>query len=206
MRRQKRLIHFCSGGTFLGLIACTSTSDGLDSNADGAVCGSDRASIEIGTGSLDYEELSEGDPVMMVHGPQGGWHMLGAIRATNTTSIIRIAFEIRDLNSDVYISDTDYHVMLKMDENEGCSGIYPAMFGLDVSELVDGELDEPAELLSYAEVEMTMSIEDHSEPSPKTASARLIVTAIPDPQDVDGGHPDTGGLGDTGHAEESENR
>ena len=133
--------------------------------------------------------------------------MLGAIRATNTTSIIRIAFEIRDLNTGVFISDTDYHVMLKMDENEECTGIYPAMFGfLDVSELVDGDLDEPAELLSYAEVEMTMSIEDHTEPNPKTASASLVVTAIPDPQDVNGKDPDTGGMGDTGDSGDSGSR
>ena len=204
MPRRQRLNHFYTGCSFLIVAGCTSTANDSDSNSGGGVCGSDQASIEIGTGSLDYEEFSEGDPVMMVHGPQGGWHMLGAIRATNTTSIIRIAFEIRDLNSNVFISDTDYHVMLKMDEDEECTGIYPAMFGfLDVTDLVEGELDEPAELLSYSEVEMTMSIEDHSEPNPKTASASLIVTAIPDPQDVKDDAPDTGGLGDTGHSEDS---
>ena len=142
---------------------------------------------------------------MMVHGPQGGWHMLGAIRATNTTSIIQSPLKSR-LEYGVFISDTDYHVMLKMDENEECTGIYPAMFGfLDVSELVDGDLDEPAELLSYAEVEMTMSIEDHTEPNPDGFGS-LVVTAIPDPQDVNGKEPDTGGMGDTGDSGDSGSR
>jgi hypothetical protein len=171
-------------------MGCTSSSQDSGPGEEGA-CDSDGAQIEIGTGSSTFESVTELDPVMMVHGPQGGWHMLGSIRAWNTTPIIRIAYSIRAIEEDVLISDNDYHVMLAMDEE--CSGYYPGMYGyLDVSPLAQGELDEPAELLSYASVEMSMSIEDQDG---KSASATIIVTAIPDPSDVVGEDTgqDTGG-------------
>ena len=181
--------HFRLLGTIaLTLVhtACgTATPDSADP-VDG--CSASAAQIAIGTGSTAYESISESDPVMMVHGPQGGWHMLGSIRSWNTTPIIRIAYTIRAVEEDVIISDNDYHVMLAMDEE--CSGYYPGMYGyLDVAPLADGDADEPAELLSYSTVELSMSIEDQDG---RTASAVLDVTAIPDPQDVGDDNPDTG--------------
>lgn len=32
-------------------------------------------SVEVGTGSIDYQPLAEGDRVELVHGSQGGWHI-----------------------------------------------------------------------------------------------------------------------------------
>jgi len=185
MNGRKAIFIFGAG------VAAGCTDSSSDSGGDVGVCGNDGARIEIGTGSASYEEIEALDPVMMVHGPQGGWHMLGSIRAWNTTPIIRISYDIRAVDSDVFISQNEYHVMLAMDEE--CSGYYPGMYGyLDVSPLASGDLNEPAELLSYAEVEMTMTIEDQDEQS---AAASLIVTAIPDPADVGSDDPkgeDTG--------------
>ena len=39
--------------------------------------------IELGTGERAFEPLSNGDPVEIVFGPQGGYHVWGTVRAGN---------------------------------------------------------------------------------------------------------------------------
>lgn len=36
--------------------------------------------VEVGTGEFDFQELAPGDPVRLVYGAQGGYHMWTAIR------------------------------------------------------------------------------------------------------------------------------
>lgn len=36
--------------------------------------------VEVGTGEFDFQELAPGDPVKLVHGAQGGYHVWTAIR------------------------------------------------------------------------------------------------------------------------------
>jgi hypothetical protein len=37
---------------------------------------------ELGTGELEFETIADGDPMLVVHGPQGGYHLVGAMRAS----------------------------------------------------------------------------------------------------------------------------
>ncbi|HUH03145.1 MAG TPA: hypothetical protein VML75_14210 [Kofleriaceae bacterium] len=37
---------------------------------------------ELGTGELEFETIGDGDPMLVVHGPQGGYHLVGAMRAS----------------------------------------------------------------------------------------------------------------------------
>jgi hypothetical protein len=39
-------------------------------------------SLEIGTGDQEFEALNDGDDAVVIQGPQGGFHLLGALRAT----------------------------------------------------------------------------------------------------------------------------
>ncbi len=39
-------------------------------------------SLEIGTGDQDFEALHDGDDAVVIQGPQGGFHLLGSLRAT----------------------------------------------------------------------------------------------------------------------------
>ncbi len=136
--------------------------------------------LEIGTGAQEYEALRAGDSVTMVHGPQGGWHMLGSVRLHNMDQIVEIHFTITDVDSGVVVSDNSYRVALVMDEE--CAGYFPGMYGyVFVDELEDGEADTPPELLAYHTVRMEMEAEDLSG---RTASAQLDVLAVPDPVDV----------------------
>ncbi len=36
--------------------------------------------VRVGTGELAWEALGEGDALTVVHGPQGGYHVLGSVR------------------------------------------------------------------------------------------------------------------------------
>lgn len=42
-------------------------------------------SVEVGTGSADYVPLADGDPVELIYGTQGGWHVWTAVRVRDAT-------------------------------------------------------------------------------------------------------------------------
>ena len=73
------------------VVGCTSSTSGpaskpgeggdsggwvTDDTGEGPVACTDLpARVEIGTGDSTFETLVEAEPVVMVHGPQGGWHI-----------------------------------------------------------------------------------------------------------------------------------
>ena len=50
------------------------------------------------------ERLACTDSLVMVHGPQGGWHMLGSVYLENTQSVVEVEFTITDLISEVVVA------------------------------------------------------------------------------------------------------
>ena len=44
----------------------------------------------IGTGEYAWESISTGDEITMVHGPQGGWHILGSVRIARNVRRLRM--------------------------------------------------------------------------------------------------------------------
>lgn len=52
--------------------------------------------LEVGTGESTFVALNDGDPVELVHGPQGGYHVLVAVRATSLAATVGYAYEVRD--------------------------------------------------------------------------------------------------------------
>lgn len=180
------LLSACSQGSDTG--ASKDTTDGSDSGGagsgdDGPVeCGDLTPSIEVGTGEDGFEPIEEGAPITMVHGPQGGWHMLGSVQTSHLGQIVEVHFTVEHLASGVVIADNTYRVATIYDE-AACSGVYPGMYGyLSVGDLEDGELDTPPELLSYESVEFCMEATDQQGHS---AQDCLVVTAVPDPMDVE---------------------
>ncbi len=144
-------------------------------------CFSEDPVLSVGTGEREFSAISNGDPITMVHGPQGGWHMLGSAQTTHMTDIITVHFTITHDRSGVVISDNTYRVATVYDEAT-CTGYYPGMYGyLYVEELVDGENDTPPELLSYETVTFCMDAEDQEG---RTASDCRQVVAEPDPTDI----------------------
>ncbi|MEC7984182.1 MAG: hypothetical protein VX278_03405 [Myxococcota bacterium] len=122
-------------------------------------CSLQTPSLEIGTGESSFEPIAEGASLVMVHGPQGGWHMLGSMSLLNTGPVVELDFRIYDEESGVIVSDNHYRVGLVMDTE--CSGFYPGMYGyLNVSGLSVGDLDTPPELLGGHILRMEMDAND----------------------------------------------
>lgn len=168
-------------------------SGGEGSGDDGPVeCGDLAPSVRVGTGEDGFEPIEDGAPITMVHGPQGGWHMLGSVQTSHLSQIVQVHFTVEHLASGVIIADNTYRVATIYDE-AACSGVYPGMYGyLSVGELEDGELDTPPELLSYESVEFCMEATDQQGGS---AQDCLVVTAVPDPMDVEEPGAESSGSG-----------
>ena len=63
------------------LLALACTRSTTDSAADGCALGPEPA-LTIGAGEVGYEELPDG-PVELIHGPQGGYHVVLALDAVH---------------------------------------------------------------------------------------------------------------------------
>ncbi len=149
------------------LLGCTSNETcpeevedtGIQVGVIDDACRCEEASLEIGSGPNQFVPIEEGEDVVMVFGPQGGWHIWGSIRAINTRDVVKIEFQVRDLVSDTIVVDVKNQVGLAM--NDDCSGTYTGMFGfLDVMHLAEGDLDTPPELLCNHPIRMSMSMTD----------------------------------------------
>lgn len=149
------------------------------------------AALEVGGGASSFEPLAEGSPVTMVHGPQGGWHVLASARFANLHAIVGIDYVIRVAADDTVISDNFYRVQMVRDG--ACGGYYPGMYGyLDVRALATGDRDTPPELLADVPLVLALSATDAEG---RVATDTLAVVAALDPVDAvaeDGGG-DSGG-------------
>ena len=168
-------------GALLLLSACGSADRGGTHTGDSPSTKNDPCApaVEIGTGEQFFVGLTPGDPLMMVHGPQGGWHMLAGVRITGTAPEVHIKYEIVHQPTGLVVSDNSYNLALLMDQD--CSGTFVGMYGyLDVSGLVDGELNTPPELIAGDNMILRMDVQDFN--FVKT-SGELMVTAALDPVD-----------------------
>jgi hypothetical protein len=136
--------------------------------------------VEIGTGDEVFEPLAVGAPLTMVHGPQGGWHLLVSSRVSYTTESVDIDLIVTDVPSSVEVSNGLYEVFLQAEDE--CTGTFPGMYAfLGVGGLAEGELNTPPELLAGHELTVEMAIEDSEG---RAAAAEKTVIAELDPMDV----------------------
>lgn len=161
-----------------------------------AACGCE-PTVDVGGTSYDAEgrpiwvEMPRGSEQTMVHGPQGGWHVLAAAQVEGTAEVVSIEYTIDYPERGAQLSYGLFRVMLVATE---CGGYYPSMFGiLDVSALAEGDADTPPELLAGEELVLRMDVDDGVGGK---ASDEVTVIAALDPQDVgdtgDTGAPDSG--------------
>ncbi|MDG1483052.1 MAG: hypothetical protein P8R54_25905 [Myxococcota bacterium] len=163
----------------LALLGC-GDKEGPSDSAAGLGCFAEEPSVRIGSGESTFEDVASGDGLTMVHGPQGGWHMLASIWVENVDQIVEIEFTITVKSTGAVVSDNSYRVALVTDGE--CAGYFPGMYGyLSVGDIADGELDTPPELLSYETMVLAMTVTDAEG---RTATTELEVLAEPDPVDV----------------------
>ncbi len=153
-------------------------------------CACNDATVEVGGGESGFEGVDDGARVTMVHGPQGGWHVLAGARFANFNPIVTIHYTIALQPEGVLVSDNTYRVQMVQDAE--CTGFYPGMYGyLDVSGLAEGDQDTPPELLADREIWLAMEVTDTEG---RTAFDTLPAVATLDP--IDAAPADTAG-GDT---------
>ena len=163
------------------LLGCPVGNDLAASCTDTGACACDSASVEVGGGDVEFIPLTDGADATMVHGPQGGWHVLGSARMSNFSPIVRIHYTVTVEATGAIVADNNYRVEMRTDGE--CSGYYAGMYGyLDVRELADGELDTPPELLAGQELRLTMEVADEQGAA---ATDSLMVIAALDPMDVE---------------------
>lgn len=148
------------------------------------ICRCEAPTLAIGTGMESYEPVEEGADVQMVHGPQGGWHVLSAVQITNTRNVVEMVARVYDVETETPVtSELVYRVQLVNDG--GCVGSFPNMYlYLDVSALVDGERDTPPELLSCRQVRVSVCASDTGG---RALCEEKVVRVLPDPADIESG-------------------
>jgi hypothetical protein len=144
-------------------------------------CTDAEATLAIGDGEYTWAPLSAGQEVVMVHGPQGGWHVLASIWTENIATLVTIDYVITATDFEGYVvADDSYRVAMVTDDD--CGGFYPGIYGyLEVEELASGEVDTPPEVLAYSNLRLSMTVTDSDG---RVATDMLAVVASPDPMDV----------------------
>ena len=138
-------------------IATVSLFVGPACSGDGAVvdCAEEPMTLELGTGVREFELLTDGDPVVMVHGPQGGWHVDITGALTNTGQEVGLFPTLTLLRGDgIQLAGGEGapsdNVALSNYDNEVCSGEFVGrqlrfnVEGLNVQQVcsADGETAE----------------------------------------------------------------
>jgi len=110
-----------------GASAVSDTGD--DTTAiDTRPCAQGEPLLEVGTGELSFETLSDGDDIQVIHGTQDGHHILGSLRSQNTTEIAAVRFQIIPVSDGIPVSDQTYRLQMLPDPSgEPCSWV---MIGL----------------------------------------------------------------------------
>ena len=174
------------------LLACSDRRSDTGSNAfhpEG--CYAETPFIELGEGERTFEPFEEPYEAVMIHGPQGGWHVLASLRVHGMMDIVEVYYTIEHVESGVLVSDNIYRLAVVSEGN--CTGYYPGMYGyLSVSPLYDGELDTPPELLGGDTLRIQLRVTDCTlnmeaqgicVQEDRWAEASLDVTALLDPID-----------------------
>jgi hypothetical protein len=169
---MRQLILF---GLCLGLFGC----DSVDIVA-GRTCLEGDPSLVLGTGETEWRDLSEEASITMVHGPQGGWHILTSLRLVEMGVIVNIVTQLTDISSGVEISHNQY--TLQSTPNNDCFAEIVGLYSyLDVSALADEDNHTPPALLDGHELALEVSV---TASDGLVLEESLVLIAVLDPADV----------------------
>jgi hypothetical protein len=111
----------------LAAIALAGCTAGVDPDADADLdddCATGDITLSVGSGAESYEPLVSGDRVIMVHGPQGGWHVETAGLVERSEKDVSIQPSIVAGDIDVTgVLQPDYRALVGYDDDQ-CSGTF----------------------------------------------------------------------------------
>ena len=110
MRRPYFQACLCALAVALAL-GCGAAAETAVSDAGVTDGGSENAAVlEVGTGKDNFVALHESDTIEIIHGPQGGWHLWGALRTKGLTPPLTVDYSISVPETGNELSCTVYDV------------------------------------------------------------------------------------------------
>lgn len=179
---------------FVLLVACApedATTDGANGGPtnettsevfDTHACAHGELTVALGTGITEYQPLDPGDEVMMVDGPQSGWHMDVAGLLIDAPEVVQVDVAVFDAQGQVWFGDqaTNRIALVGWDDS-ACEGSFYGVRAMSVPQL---DIDTVCALAGQpATVEVTVTDLFASNPEPVTEV--LGITFELDPKDDD---------------------
>lgn len=99
----------------LSLVGCTHAGPGAAGDSAAAngsdACAQEAPTAQLGTGDTTFIPVQDGDELPVIHGSQGGNHILGSIRVAHMNPIALVHFSIAAESGEV-VSDQTYRILL----------------------------------------------------------------------------------------------
>jgi hypothetical protein len=155
-----RVQHFSTTVCMAVFVACAEPPPADDEEGVEPTCTSGNAQVEVGAGADAFEEISDGAELPLIHGPQGGNHVLASVRVHNMDPIVSIHYTLTRLSDDAVFSDNLYRLHL-LEEGE-CQYYYPGLYGYVgfTGELQDTNYDLGQIIME--ECELSMEVTDRN--------------------------------------------
>lgn len=116
-------------------------------------CGGLAPAVSLTHGEDVALDLVDGQGMTLVHGPQGGWHVLFGVRVIDPDPFIELDVTVDALDARV----VDNHYELVLSEHDGCTGVRDDLFGfVDVSD-IDREA-RPPDVLAGETLTLTVGV------------------------------------------------
>ena len=141
-------------------------------------CGVDAPWAQLMRGDDPDVELVDGEGIVMVHGPQGGWHVEFGIRAKDPDPWVLFDVTVDAPQGRI----VDNHYDLKLAAHDGCNGWRTELFGfIGIRDIAEYEGQTPPDLLTGEELHMRLSMTT----SLGSVTDEVTLIAEPDPRDVE---------------------
>ena len=141
------------------LSGCEASNGAADSvlASDPEACFETLPSAELGTGEGAFVPVANGDQVPVIHGSQGGNHILGSVRVHHMSPIVLVHYSLTNKDAEV-VSDQSYRILL-VDEGD-CAASAVGLYGY-LGFLGGGTGSEDAAvLLLWTNVQMKIDVTD----------------------------------------------
>lgn len=137
-------------------------------------CLTETALADVGTGDREFEALTDGDDIPVIHGSQGGNHILGSLRLWHMAPIVLIHYTLTLVEGEILFSDNLYR--LQMLPEDTCQSVYIGLYGY-IGFIGEGQdPNYPVDSIMQREVRLAMTAEDTEG---NTASDAVIVIPVP---------------------------
>jgi hypothetical protein len=192
-RLPRSVVSLLGAGALGGCATAGGAGDTGGDAAGSAACFADPPESEIGTGDVAFIPLHDGDQVPVIHGSQGGNHLLGSVRVHHLDPIALVHFSLTS-EEGVLISDQTYRIAL-LDEGD-CTTMALGLYAYLGFMGGGTESEDIANALLWTNVAMHIDVTDTG--GRQTAADVTIVPTPSEPVQDDTGRPppDTGDTGE----------